>query len=248
MGQISASPNIIQHEADELLLIGSYDNSMYTFSTSSGKKVSQFETGYYINGAASVWGNYMLFGGCDGWLRMANTITGEQTDSMQLKAYVPASPAVMGDYAFVSDYNGNLYELQLADGRIAKHRLLITAKENILIPLLANASKVTAEQEEYAEFLIKTLGIEHIKNQTPSTLSGGEKARVSICRALINRPSLLLADEPTGQLDAENAEVIASLLQKVNEDFGTTIILVTHDSNIASKAKRTLRLANGNIQ
>ena len=123
-----------------------------------------------------------------------------------------------------------------------------TAKENILIPLLANASKVTAEQEEYAEFLIKTLGIEHIKNQTPSTLSGGEKARVSICRALINRPSLLLADEPTGQLDAENAEVIASLLQKVNEEFGTTIILVTHDSNIASKAKRTLRLANGNIQ
>ncbi len=129
LGQISASPNIIQHEADELLLIGSYDNSMYTFSTSSGKKVSQFETGYYINGAASVWGNYMLFGGCDGWLRMVNTITGEQTDSMQLKAYVPASPAVMGDYAFVSDYNGNLYELQLADGRIAKHRLLITAKD-----------------------------------------------------------------------------------------------------------------------
>lgn len=127
LGQISASPNLIQQEADELLLVGSYDNCMYTFSTNTGKKASQFETGYYINGAASVWKEYMLFAGCDAWLRMVNTVTGVQTDSLELKAYVPASPAVIGDYAYVSDYNGNLYEIELKDGRIAKHRVLVTA-------------------------------------------------------------------------------------------------------------------------
>lgn len=123
-----------------------------------------------------------------------------------------------------------------------------TAEENILIPLLASAQSVTAKQCEYATHLMSLLGIEHIKNQLPSTLSGGEKARVSICRALINKPSLLLADEPTGQLDTENAEIIASLLQRVNKELGTTIIMVTHDSNIAHKANRILRLTDGQLK
>lgn len=123
-----------------------------------------------------------------------------------------------------------------------------TAEENILIPLLASSHSVTTEQREYATHLMSLLGIEHIKNQLPSTLSGGEKARVSICRALINKPSLLLADEPTGQLDTENAEIIASLLQKVNKELGTTIIMVTHDSNIAQKANRILRLTDGQLK
>lgn len=123
-----------------------------------------------------------------------------------------------------------------------------TAEENILVPLLASAQSVTAEQREYATHLMSLLGIEHIKNQLPSTLSGGEKARVSICRALINKPSLLLADEPTGQLDTENAEIIASLLQRVNKELGTTIIMVTHDSNIAQKANRILRLTDGQLK
>lgn len=123
-----------------------------------------------------------------------------------------------------------------------------TAEENILIPLLASAQSVTAKQCEYATHLMSLLGIEHIKNQLPSTLSGGEKARVSICRALINKPSLLLADEPTGQLDTENAEIIASLLQRVNKELGTTIIMVTHDSNIAQKANRILRLTDGQLK
>lgn len=130
LGQISASPNLIQQEAGELLLVGSYDNCMYTFNTNNGKKTSQFETGYYINGAASVWKEYMLFGGCDAWLRIVNTITGQQTDSLELKAYVPASPAVIGDYAYVSDYNGNLYEMELKEGRIANHRILVAAAED----------------------------------------------------------------------------------------------------------------------
>lgn len=122
-----------------------------------------------------------------------------------------------------------------------------TAEENILVPVLASSSAVSEEQKQYAIKLMQTLGIEYLSQQLPATLSGGEKARVSICRALINKPSLLLADEPTGQLDADNAEVIASLLQKVNKELGTTIIMVTHDSKIASKANRILRLTNGQI-
>lgn len=123
-----------------------------------------------------------------------------------------------------------------------------TAEENILVPLLANASQVTKEQKQYANQLMQSLGILHIKDQLPASLSGGEKARVSICRALINHPSLLLADEPTGQLDSENALTIATLLQQVNKEFGTTIIMVTHDSTIASKATRQISLINGQIK
>lgn len=130
LGQISASPNLIRHDADELLLIGSYDNCMYTFSTTDGNKVSQYETGYYINGAASVWKDYMLFGGCDGWLRIVNTLTGIQTDSLELRAYVPSSPAVYGDQVYVSDYNGDLYEVNIQDGQFVSHRLLITAEKD----------------------------------------------------------------------------------------------------------------------
>lgn len=123
-----------------------------------------------------------------------------------------------------------------------------TAEENILLPLLASASSVTLEQSNYALELMRILGIEHIKSQLPSTLSGGEKARVSLCRALINKPTLLLADEPTGQLDTENAELIAALLQKVNKELDTTIVMVTHDQSIALRANRTYRLTDGKLK
>lgn len=122
------------------------------------------------------------------------------------------------------------------------------ALENILLPLLADSNKVKEENMQYALSLMETLGIMHVKEHLPEKMSGGEKARTAICRALINKPSLLLADEPTGQLDHDNAETIATLLQEVNNTFDTTIVLVTHDSSIASKAKKVLRLVDGKIQ
>lgn len=125
LGQISGSPNLIRKGQDVQLLVGSYDNSMYTFDARNGQKKSQFETGYYINGAAAVWREFMVFGGCDAWLRIVNTQTGEQTDSLELNAYVPASPAIMDNKAYVADYEGNIYEVYLSEkGKFTQNRML----------------------------------------------------------------------------------------------------------------------------
>lgn len=122
------------------------------------------------------------------------------------------------------------------------------ALENILVPVLASRDKVSEEDTQRALSLMDTLGIAHVREHLPEKMSGGEKARTAICRALINQPSLLLADEPTGQLDHNNAETIANLLQEVNRSLGTTIVMVTHDAAIAAKAKNVLRLIDGKIQ
>lgn len=130
LGQISASPNTIVSDKGTLLLIGSYDNSMYVFNSADGALKEKFETGYYINGAASVYREYVLFGGCDRWLRMVNANTGKQTDSLELKAYVPSSPVIFDDKAYVSDYNGDLYEMEIRDGKFANSRMLIEVEKD----------------------------------------------------------------------------------------------------------------------
>lgn len=122
-----------------------------------------------------------------------------------------------------------------------------TAYENILVPLLADKNKVNKEEEDYAHELIEMLGISHLQHQYPNTLSGGEKARVGICRALIRRPALLLADEPTGQLDTDNAAHVATFLQQVNKQLNTTIVMVTHDATVAQHASRIYTLLNGTL-
>ena len=122
MGQISGSPNLV----GDLLLVGSYDNSMYTFQAHTGRKTGQFETGYYINGTAAVWQRFMMFGGCDAWVRIVDISTGQKTDSLELDTYVPASPAILDGTALACDYNGNVYEMTLtAEGKIRSHRKLL---------------------------------------------------------------------------------------------------------------------------
>lgn len=123
-----------------------------------------------------------------------------------------------------------------------------TVLQNILLPTLAGKSAATADEMAYARQLMELLGIASLQDQQPERLSGGEKARVALCRALIMKPALLLADEPTGQLDRDNALNIARLLQHVNHELGTTIVMVTHDAAIASEAQRILRLENGQLQ
>ncbi|MDH6358484.1 ABC transporter ATP-binding protein [Parabacteroides sp. PF5-9] len=127
------------------------------------------------------------------------------------------------------------------------HRLMpqYTALENILLPTLAYASESDDEQTTYANELLKLTHIEGIGHQYPSTLSGGEASRVAVCRALIMKPLLLLADEPTGQLDAANARNIASLLSEINQTLHTTIIMVTHSDETSSFAHRILTLKEG---
>jgi putative ABC transport system ATP-binding protein len=120
-----------------------------------------------------------------------------------------------------------------------------TVLENVLLPTLYTGGR-RDNAEKYAMDLIKLVGLEGRAKFRPSQLSGGEQQRVAIARALINGPELLLADEPTGQLDSKTATEIMSLLVKMNEQ-GKTVILITHDSSIASYAKRIIEIKDGII-
>lgn len=130
------------------------------------------------------------------------------------------------------------------------HRLMpqYTALENILLPTLAYKSKAGKEEIEYANLLLELTHISGAANQYPHTLSGGEAGRVAACRALIMKPLLLLADEPTGQLDAENAKNMASLLSEINKSLQTTIVMVTHSDEASAAARRILTLKEGRLQ
>jgi ABC-type lipoprotein export system ATPase subunit len=127
------------------------------------------------------------------------------------------------------------------------HRLTpqYTVLENILLPALAYASETGKEETEYAHHLMELTHISKLSGQYPDALSGGETSRAAVCRALIMKPLLLLADEPTGQLDAENARNIAMLLSDVNKNLGTTMIMVTHSDETSAVAHRILTLNEG---
>ncbi|MCQ2258319.1 MAG: ABC transporter ATP-binding protein [Bacteroidaceae bacterium] len=123
-----------------------------------------------------------------------------------------------------------------------------TAMQNILLPVLATEETVPKAAGEKAEELMGMMGISALKDKYVDCLSGGEKTRVAICRALLQEPLLLLADEPTGQLDDENANNIASLFRKVNAELGTTIVMVTHSPMIAKAANKRYNLKKGKLQ
>ena len=129
------------------------------------------------------------------------------------------------------------------------HRMLpqFTVMQNILLPTLATKKTSTEEEQQHAMALLQFMGILTLKDSPVTQLSGGEQARVAICRALINRPAILLADEPTGQLDASNAQTIASLFQQVNTQLHTTIIMATHSDQMAKVAQKIYQLKNGTL-
>ena len=129
------------------------------------------------------------------------------------------------------------------------YRLLpqLTAWQNILLPALVVSKTPRAEEVTWAEELVRKMGIDHVVQQLPETLSGGEKSRVALCRALIMRPQLLLADEPTGQLDSQHADEVAQLLNDVNREWGTTIVVVTHSEKLARNARQKFTLKEGKL-
>ena len=131
-----------------------------------------------------------------------------------------------------------------------EHRLMpqFTVLDNILLPVLAFQSKVEKEQTEYAKQLMEITGITSIAGQYSQTISGGEASRTALCRSLIMKPLLLLADEPTGQLDLENSRNIVSLLSRINKELGTTIIMVTHSEEVSAAANSILTIKNGMLQ
>jgi putative ABC transport system ATP-binding protein len=122
---------------------------------------------------------------------------------------------------------------------------MLTAHENVLLPML-EARVPKKEREDRARELLDYVGLAARGEHRPSQLSGGEMQRVAIARALANRPSLLLADEPTGELDEATGDAIARLLGKLSAG-GLTIVLVTHNPGLAAQARRTLHLRDGRI-
>lgn len=119
-----------------------------------------------------------------------------------------------------------------------------TVLENILMPaLIANKRAKT-----YAEHLLKKFGISHLANKFPPSLSGGEKQRAALARALINKPSLLLADEPTGNLDTQRKEQIFKDFAQTAKEEGTTILMVTHDVHAANYADKCYKIENGKVE
>ena len=128
-----------------------------------------------------------------------------------------------------------------------EHRLMpqYTVIDNILLPVLAQQSKAGKEQIEYAWQLMDITGITSIANQYPQTISGGEASRTALCRSLIMKPLLLLADEPTGQLDNVNSRNIMSLLSQINKELGTTIVMVTHSEEVSAAANSILSIKDG---
>ncbi len=122
---------------------------------------------------------------------------------------------------------------------------VLTAEENILMPILLDHSK---EDKSYIAELLKILGLEDRKNHLPSQLSGGQQQRVSIGRALANKPSIILADEPTGNLDSKNSREIIELLKYSVKKYNQTLILITHDLNIAKMADRIINIIDGEIK
>ena len=120
----------------------------------------------------------------------------------------------------------------------------ITARKNILLPLLLDGRK---EDEAYFKEIISILGIEDKLDRYPKQLSGGEQQRVAIARSLITRPALILADEPTGNLDRRNSEEITALFRLVNERTGSTMVVVTHDEKVANSCQKVFRMIDGKL-
>jgi len=127
------------------------------------------------------------------------------------------------------------------------HYLLpeLTALENVLMP--ARKYKREQERRDYALSLMETFEVIHCRDKVPSKMSGGEMQRTAVARALVMQPDILFADEPTGNLDLENGQKVMQIFMKINRDFGTTILMVTHEPDYAAMASRQIHLVDGVI-
>ncbi|MGD1982130.1 MAG: ABC transporter ATP-binding protein [Flavobacteriales bacterium] len=160
-----------------------------------------------------------------------------------------------GSISFNGISLGNLSKKELNDYRnnhvglvFQFHNLLpeLTALENITLPRWISG-KMDDSAERKANELLRLLGIEHRAHHLPNEMSGGEQQRVAIARALINEPALLLADEPTGNLDSANAEAVHELLLKLNKELGQTIVVVTHNKELAALGATKWSMTDGKL-
>jgi lipoprotein-releasing system ATP-binding protein len=130
------------------------------------------------------------------------------------------------------------------------HHLIsaFTALENVMMPLLGAAGFPNPEMRERAEALLESVGLTPWKNNMTNNLSGGQQQRVSLARALAMNPALLLADEPTGNLDTQSADAVFALLRRINQEQGTTVLLVTHNPELGRRCDKTIQVVDGLIQ
>ena len=129
------------------------------------------------------------------------------------------------------------------------HYLLpeFTVMENVLMPYMLLGKKITKEIRDRAEELLEIVNLSKVKNNKATDLSGGQQQRGAIARALINNPKIVLADEPTGNLDSKTTDDIYKLLRDINKKFNTTFVIITHDQKIADKADRVITVSDGKI-
>ena len=130
------------------------------------------------------------------------------------------------------------------------HHLIqaFTALENVLMPLMVASGKPTREQIERGRELLAQVGLAGLEQRRPDQLSGGQQQRVAVARALVTHPALLLADEPTGNLDSKSAAEVFQLFRTFNREFGCAVLLVTHDARLSAQCDRTITLVDGRIE
>ena len=122
-----------------------------------------------------------------------------------------------------------------------------TAQENVELPLLYRGEKLSARHQA-AKAALKSVGLEGFGHHTPAELSGGQQQRVAIARAIVTRPHVLLADEPTGNLDSQTSHEIMQLLTSLNQDMGITVLMVTHEPEMAEYARRVIHFRDGRVE
>jgi len=129
------------------------------------------------------------------------------------------------------------------------HYLLpeFTAFENVLMPYFIKGQKIDKKMDQRAHEIMELVGLGKVKSNLAGNMSGGQQQRTAIARALINNPRLILADEPTGNLDSDTTEVIYELLRNINKQFETTFVIITHDRRIAEKTDRIIEVKDGKI-
>ncbi|TCT16052.1 lipoprotein-releasing system ATP-binding protein [Natranaerovirga pectinivora] len=157
-------------------------------------------------------------------------INGERTDEMDINHLATLRNETIG---FIFQFHYLLPEF--------------TALENVLMPHYIKYGKVDKRLEARAHELIDLVGLTKVKNNLSGNMSGGQQQRAAIARSLINTPKLILADEPTGNLDSDTSEVIYDLLRKINKEFKTTFVIITHDRRIAEKTDRIIEIKDGRI-
>lgn len=157
-------------------------------------------------------------------------INGKRTDSMNRKELATLRNVSLG---FIFQFHYLLPEF--------------TALENVLLPFKIGHKGVSKEKLEQADRLMELVGLKEVKDNLATNMSGGQQQRTAIARALMNDPRIVLADEPTGNLDSDTSESIYNLLRKINSELNTTFVIITHDRRIAEKADRIIEIRDGEI-